>query len=77
MYRKLNIPLKGNHYSYGKSDLFAIIIAFRYLLSGKQVLAFKEDFQRISIDFAKQSTEEKKYKLLSAMGIPENWFNSI
>ncbi len=39
LHKKLKIRKNGMHYAYGKSDIFSIIIAFRYLLS-------KEEFKR-------------------------------
>ncbi len=73
LHRKMQIPQNGNHYSYGKSDLFGIIIAFRYLLSREEFLEFKKDFTKLLISFEKRSSEEKKNKLLKAMGVPGNW----
>lgn len=41
IHKKLDIPLDGEQYRYGKRDLFAVVIAFRYLLSPKDFLVFK------------------------------------
>ena len=32
IHRKMSISLKGGQYVFGKRDLFAVVIAFRYLL---------------------------------------------
>ena len=34
-------PQSGNQYENGKQDLFAVVIAFRYILPGKDFLEFK------------------------------------
>ena len=36
----MSIPQKGTQYLYGKHDMFALLIAFRYLLD-------KEDFKSL------------------------------
>ena len=41
LHKKLSLPQSGNQYEKGKQDLFAVVIAFRYLLSGKDFLEFK------------------------------------
>ena len=32
LHAKMALPKRGNQYMYGKQDLFAVVIAFRYLL---------------------------------------------
>lgn len=73
LHRKMKIPKNGIHYIYGKSDLFSIIISFRYLLDKDDFREFKKTFTRLVGAFEKKSTLEKKNKLLAAMGVPENW----
>ena len=38
LHQKLQIPRQGIQYLYGKNDLFAVVIAFRYLLPRKDFL---------------------------------------
>ena len=40
LHKKLSLPQSGNQYEKGKQDLFAVVIAFRYLLPGKDFLEF-------------------------------------
>lgn len=75
LHRKLDILKNGNHYARGKSDLFAIVIAFRYLLRKDEFLEFKKELTKLIAVFEKQSSEEKKDKLLAAMGLPQNWYS--
>lgn len=73
LHRKMQIPKIGNQYIYGKSDLFSIIISFRYLLNKNDFIEFKKEFTKLITSFEKQSSQEKKNKLLTAMGLPSNW----
>ena len=41
LHKKLSLPQSGNQYEKGKQDLFAVVIAFKHLLSGKDFLEFK------------------------------------
>lgn len=73
LHRKLSIPKKGDHYVYGKSDMFAVLIALRYLLSREEFWELKKELSKLIIAFRKRSSEEKTDKLLRAMGMPTNW----
>lgn len=42
LHAKLKILRKGNQYIYGEQDLFAVVIAFRYLLPKEDFLCLKE-----------------------------------
>mgnify|MGYP005790174829 CR=1 FL=1 len=42
LHQKMSIPKRGIQYVYGKNDLFAVVIAFRYLLSTEDFSAFKQ-----------------------------------
>ena len=75
LHSKLTIPQHGNQYIYGKQDLFAVVIAFRYLLS-------KEDFQEFKRKLALDISRANKTmvyitenELLKHMGFPKNWRN--
>ena len=53
LHKKLSLPQSGNQYEKGKQDLFAVVIAFRYLLPGKDFLEFKrkliKEIDRVSV----------------------------
>ncbi len=73
IHKKLNIPLDGEQYRYGKRDLFAVVIAFRYLLSPKDFLFFKKKLIR-HIGYANNSIIHiSEIELLHQMGFPTNW----
>lgn len=75
LHAKMKIPLRGNQYIYGKHDLFAIVIAFRYLLNKDDFLSFKKGLSQLINRFEKCTNSITKRKLLTSMGFPLNWSN--
>lgn len=73
LHSKLNIPKKGAQHLQGKNDLFAIVIAFRYLLSKEEFLAFKTQLSGLISSVIQDSHTLTEDVLLSAMGFPKNW----
>ena len=43
LHKKLSLPQSGNQYEKGKQDLFAVVIAFRYILPGKDLPEFPKE----------------------------------
>ena len=75
LHKKLSLPQSGNQYEKGKQDLFAVVIAFRYLLPGKDFLEFKRKLIK-EIDRVNREVEHiSETELLNKMGFPENWKN--
>lgn len=72
---KMHIPKNGTVYTYGKHDLFALLIAFRYLLEPSDFISFKKELTKLINAFGKNTSTAKKDKVLSAMGFPSNWNN--
>ena len=73
--KKLSLSQSGNQYEKGKQDLFAVVIAFRYLLPGKDFLEFKRKLIK-EIDRVNREVEHiSEVELLNKMGFPENWKN--
>ena len=65
----------SNQYEKGKQDLFAVVIAFRYLLPGKDFLEFKRKLIK-EIDRVNREVEHiSEVELLNKMGFPKNWKN--
>ena len=75
LHSKLNIPQQGNQFIYGKQDLFAVVIAFRYLLPKDDFLVFKGkltlEISRVNKNLVHITEDE----LLERMGFPKNWKN--
>lgn len=75
LHSKLAIPKHGSQYIYGKQDLFAVVIAFRYLLPKQDFNAFKGRLAREITNVSKKLVHIPEKKLLEQMGFPQNWKN--
>lgn len=75
LHKKMKISQTGTHYDYGKNDLFAIVIALRFLLNHEEFIEFKRDLSQLISQLMKQSESLTKETLLEEMGFPENWNN--
>lgn len=73
LHAKLAIPKERSLYQYGKNDLFAVVIAFRYLLPREEFLAFKRVLTSQIDKFLSSTSHVSGEELLNAMGFPENW----
>ena len=67
--KKLSLPQSGNQYEKGKQDLLAVVIAFRYLLPGKDFLEFKrkliKEIDRVNREVEHISEVELLNKMVS------------
>lgn len=75
LHKKMKVSQSGTHYDYGKNDLFAVVIAFRFLLNHEEFIEFKRNLSQLISQLLKQSKFLTKETLLEAMGFPENWNN--
>lgn len=73
LHQKLSIPMNGIQYQYGKKDLFAVVIAFRYLIPAKDFVAFKKKLSRLIDNVSTSLTHMDDSELLERMGFPPNW----
>ncbi len=73
LHQKLNIPKNGTQYSFGKHDLFAVVIGFRYLLTNDDFKRFKASLTRIIQHYLKSSGAMSESNLYQYMGFPTNW----
>ena len=73
VHQSLNIPKKKVQYIYGKHDLFAIVIAFRYLLSDEDFNECIKASSDVIIHYTKASQFISESTLLDMMGFPKNW----
>lgn len=73
LHHKLAIPQKGTQFIYGKRDLFAIVIAFRYLLPNSDFKKFKQRLSKILSHYSNSSAALNENELLRLMGFPMNW----
>jgi len=73
LHKKLQIPQKNGNYQHGKQDLFAVVIALRYLISNQDFKAFKFCLTKLINKTLKQCPHLTLEQLLKEMGFPENW----
>lgn len=73
LHAKLEIPKERSLYQYGKNDLFAVVIAFRYLLPKEEFLVFKRVLTSQIDKFLNSTSHISEEELLNAVGFPENW----
>lgn len=72
-HKKLYITKKGNKYVCGKNDLFALFVAFRYMLTKEDFLKFKNRFSDTLAHYLNNTTAIGQDEILEAMGFPINW----
>lgn len=73
IHKKLGIPKNGSQYTYGKRDLFALVISFRYLLPDEDFKKFKASLSRILKHYIDSTTAMTEIDLYKYMGFPANW----
>ncbi|KIR02872.1 hypothetical protein P261_01687 [Lachnospiraceae bacterium TWA4] len=73
LHKKLSIPMQGKQYVYGKSDLFAVLISLRYLLTKEEFKELKKRLNLLINKVIRNSPNITEEKLLNSMGFPDNW----
>ncbi|MBQ8596742.1 MAG: Abi family protein [Lachnospiraceae bacterium] len=73
LHKKLNLPKRGKEYIFGKHDLFAVVIAMRYLLPSDWFRDFKKELTKVIKCYINKSKYFSEKQLLEFMGFPENW----
>ena len=70
---ELEIPQSGITYQQGKRDLFAVVIAFRYLLPEHEYIEFQQQLSVIIDRYILKTRAMSEERLLGYMGFPSNW----
>lgn len=73
LHQKLELPTKNNQYTMGKQDLFAAVIALRYLINAEDFKVFKSGLTKLINKVLKQCPHLTRGQLLKKMGFPDNW----
>lgn len=73
LHLKMGIPKNGTQYTLGKRDLFAVVIAFRYLLPNEGFKRFKAGLTSVIQHYLKLSGAMSGTSLYQYMGFPSNW----
>lgn len=73
IHNKLQIPRKGMQYMNGKNDLFAVVIALKYLLNDRWYKKFINELKRLIDNYIAKQDGIAKESLYEKMGFPQNW----
>lgn len=73
LHSKLKIPKKNGQFIYGKNDLFAVVLALRYLVGNSEFKKFKRALLQLINHTNKNCPHISNKQLLTSMGFPENW----
>lgn len=73
LHSKLQLPQKKGQYTIGKKDLFAVIIALRYLIDNQEFKQFKTELKRLINSVLKNCSHISQELLFAKMGFPDNW----
>ena len=73
LHSKLRIPCKKGLYQNGKKDLFAVLIALRYLISDTEFKTFRKNMAFLIKDVLKKCPHLTEDQLLKEMGFPKSW----
>lgn len=75
LHEELHISQRGTQYICGKRDLFAVVIAFRYLIPTQAFITFKEALAKEIDLFCAKCSALSQDELLAKMNFPSNWKN--
>lgn len=75
LHKKMIVPRKGNTYTCGKKDYFAVIISLRYLLPHDEFITYKKNLTKLIENLFKQTQGISEVDLFKMMGFPSNWKN--
>ncbi|MEE1242319.1 MAG: Abi family protein [Frisingicoccus sp.] len=73
LHHKLQLPRKKGQYIIGKKDLFAVVIALRYLIPNNEFKIFRKNLAHLIKNVLKNCPHLTEEKLLKEMGFPKNW----
>jgi abortive infection bacteriophage resistance protein len=73
LHNKMGIPQKRGYYCCGKNDLFAVVIALRYLIGNEEFKLFKKNLLKLMNGVLNECPHISRENLLSKMGFPMNW----
>lgn len=72
LHEKLGISKTGKQYICDKHDLFALVIAYRYLLPKEEFKEFKKELIKLTNKTVKKASTLTEEKLITAMRFPKN-----
>jgi hypothetical protein len=76
-HKLLNIPIMDDEYIYGKNDLFALIIIFKYMLEDAEFRLMLKEFEYEVEKLDGRVDSIPIEKILDTMGVPKNYIDII
>lgn len=73
LHKKMKIPVKKGAYILGKQDLFAVVIALRYLISNEEFKVFKRELKAAIGVVLNKCPHISEQQLYGYMGFPSDW----
>lgn len=73
LHHKLQLPIKNGHYINGKQDLFAVLIALRYLIKNDDFKQFKKMLAQLINNVLRKCPHITESQLFCKMGFTANW----
>ena len=73
LHDKIGIVKSGPGYTCGKNDLFAVVIALRYVMPSEQFIEFKKRLNACITRYCNREESIGESSLLNAMGFPAEW----
>lgn len=73
LHSKLQLPQTKGPYIMGKKDLFAVVIALRYLIPSEEFKVFRKNLSLLIKKVLKKCPHLTEEQLLKEMGFPKNW----
>lgn len=77
LHQQLKIGKTKSYYNKGQNDLFAAVVCLKYLLSHDEFLVFAQSVDSTISTLCTRTQKFQKAKILSCMGFPINWLESI
>lgn len=73
LHKKMRIPTKNGAYTLGKQDLFAVVIALRYLITNDEFKVFKRNLKAAVGIVLNKCPHISEQQLYGYMGFPSDW----
>lgn len=73
IHNKIHIAKKNGMYIYGKQDLFAVVIALKYLIPNDEFLSFIQELKKAIKEVLTKCQHISQDSLYDYMGFPNNW----
>ena len=77
IHKRMNIPQKGQAYIFGKNDLFAVVIMFKYLLYPEDFTEFISKLKKVTQQYIANPCGLSEFELHEKMGFPKNWYDIL